>query len=55
LLIYSSMRDCPSLFQHSGHPAIFATCLFLLLLCITQFVFFLFFPWVGVSLYRGLC
>jgi hypothetical protein len=50
LLIYSSVRDCPSPLQCSGHPALFATCLFLLFI---QFFFFLFFPWVGVGLSRG--
>jgi hypothetical protein len=38
---------------HSGCPALFAMS-FLLLLLIIQ-VFFSFFPWVGVSLSRGLC
>jgi hypothetical protein len=55
LFIYSSMRDCLSPLWYSGLPSLFATCLFLLLLFITQFVFFLFLPWVGVSLSRGLC
>jgi hypothetical protein len=52
--IHSSVRDCPSLpLQPSGRPALFTTCLFLLLFII-QFGFFLFFAWVGVSLSRGL-
>jgi hypothetical protein len=38
--------------QCSGHPTLFATCLFFLLLLI---IWFLFFPWVGVVLSRGLC
>jgi hypothetical protein len=37
----------------SGHPALFATCLFCCY-CLLFRVFF-FFPWVGVSLSRGLC
>jgi hypothetical protein len=44
--LFSSMRDCPSPpLQHSGCPALFATCLLLLLLLlfIIQFVFFSFF------------
>jgi hypothetical protein len=51
LFIYSSVRDClsPTL-QHSGHPVLFATCLF----C-CYCLLFSFFPWVGVSLSRGLC
>jgi hypothetical protein len=44
LFIYSSVRDLPfPPLWHSGHPALFATCLFLLLLFIIQFGFFLFF------------
>jgi hypothetical protein len=55
LFIYSSVRDCPSSpLRYSGSPALFDTCL-LLLLFVIQFVFFLFFLWVGVSLSRGLC
>jgi hypothetical protein len=57
LFIYSSNGECfsPTL-QSSGGPALFATCLFFFnCLFIIQFVFFLFFPWVGVSLSRGLC
>jgi hypothetical protein len=39
--------------QCSGHPALFAMCLFC---CYCLFFsFFSFFPWVGVSLSRGLC
>jgi hypothetical protein len=54
LFIYSSMKDCPSpALWCSGHPALFATCLFCCY-CLL-FSFFLFFPWVGVSLSRGLC
>jgi hypothetical protein len=37
---------------HSGHPALFATCLFC---SYCLFSFFSFFPWVGVCLYRALC
>jgi hypothetical protein len=37
----------------SGHPALFATCLFCCY-CLL-FSFFFFFPWVGVGLSRGLC
>jgi hypothetical protein len=56
LFIYSSVRGCPSPpLWRSGHPALFVMCLFLLFLFIIQLVFFLFFPWVGVSLSRGLC
>jgi hypothetical protein len=53
LFIYSSMRDClsPS-HQHSGCPALFAMCLFC---CFCLLFSFFFFPWVGVSLSRGLC
>jgi hypothetical protein len=41
LFIYSSVRDCPThTFQHSGHPALFAMCLLLLLFI--QFFFSLF-------------
>jgi hypothetical protein len=48
LLIYSSMRDFPSPpLWLSGCPALFATCLFLLLLLIVQF-FFSFFPGWGL-------
>jgi hypothetical protein len=54
LFIYSSSGECPSPTLHSsGHPVLFAMCLFLLMLfsClfIIQFVFFSFFPgWVLV-------
>jgi hypothetical protein len=54
LFIYSSLRDFPSpALWCSGHPALFATCLF----CCYCLLFncFSFFPWVGVSLSRGLC
>jgi hypothetical protein len=37
----------------SGHPALFATCLFCLYCLLLSFFFF--FLWVGVSLSRGLC
>jgi hypothetical protein len=54
LFIYSSVCDFPSpTLLHSGHPALFAMCLFWLLFI--QFGFFLLFPWVGVGLSRGLC
>jgi hypothetical protein len=54
-LIYSSVRDCSCpLLQHSGCPALFATCLFCCC-CLCSLVFFLFIPWVDVSLSRGLC
>jgi hypothetical protein len=50
LFIYSSMRDCPSPLQCSGHPTLFATCLLLLLLLfIVQFFFFSFFPGQSVQ------
>jgi hypothetical protein len=55
LFIYSSMRDCPYLpLQHSGSPALFATCLFCCCYCLFS-IFSLFFPWVGVGLSRELC
>jgi hypothetical protein len=38
---------------HSGHPALFATCLFCCYCLLLSFFFF--FLWVGVSLSRGLC
>jgi hypothetical protein len=48
------MRECPSpTLQSSGHPALFAMCLFIFQLLIIQFFFFL--PWVGVSLSTRLC
>jgi hypothetical protein len=52
LFIYSSMRDSPPPFSalRVPHPLCYVS--FLLLLLITQFLFF---PWVGVSLSRGLC
>jgi hypothetical protein len=53
-LVCLQFREPLSPLQHSGRPTLFATCL-LLLLFIIQFGFFLFFPWVGVSLSRGLC
>jgi hypothetical protein len=44
--IYSSMRDCPSPpLWHSGHPTLFATCLFCCY-CLL-FSFFSFFPGWG--------
>jgi hypothetical protein len=55
LFIYSSVRDCPSPpLQLSGHPALFATCLFCCY-CLLFSFFFFFFPWVAVGLSRGLC
>jgi hypothetical protein len=50
--IYSSGRDSPPppLALRAPHPLCYVSLLFLLL--ITQFLFF---PWVGVSLSRGLC
>jgi hypothetical protein len=56
-LFTGHMRECPSsTLQSSGHPALFATCLFFFsCLFIIQFGFFPFFPWAGVSLSRGLC
>jgi hypothetical protein len=51
------LRGCSSpTLQSSGSPTLFAMCLFFFFSClfIIQFVFF-FFPWVGVSLSRGLC
>jgi hypothetical protein len=38
----------PPPLQHSGHPALFATCLFLLLLLIIQVFFLFFFGWGSV-------
>jgi hypothetical protein len=59
LFIYSSVRECPShTLWSSGHPALFAMCLFFFLFQLLVYYsvcFFLFFPWVGVSLSRGLC
>jgi hypothetical protein len=53
LFIYSSGKDFPSLpLQHSGQPALFATCLFC---CYCLLLNFSVFPWVGVSLSRRLC
>jgi hypothetical protein len=50
LFIYSSVRDCPSPLQHSGHPALFATCLFCCCYCLLSFGFFcLFFSGWGSS------
>jgi hypothetical protein len=49
LFIYSSVRKSP---QSSGHPALFATCLYF---CYCLLLSFSFFPWVRVSLSRGLC
>jgi hypothetical protein len=53
------LRDCPSpTLQSLGCPTLFAMCLFFFLAACLLFslVFFLFFfPWVGVSLSRGLC
>jgi hypothetical protein len=47
LFIYSSMRDFPSPpLRHSGHPALFATCLFCC--CCLLFSFFSFFPGWGL-------
>jgi hypothetical protein len=47
------VRDFPSLpLQRSGHPTLFATCLFR---CYCLLFSFSFFPWVGVGLFRGLC
>jgi hypothetical protein len=40
--------------QCSGHPTLFATCLFLFFCLLFSLVFFSF-PWVGVGLSRGLC
>jgi hypothetical protein len=48
------VRDFPSPhLWHSGHPTLFATCLFCCYCILFSFLFF--FPWVGVSLSRGLC
>jgi hypothetical protein len=44
------LPHCPEL------PALFAMCLFFSAACLLfNLVFSLFFPWVGVSLSRGLC
>jgi hypothetical protein len=52
LFIYSSVRDSPppSLVLSAPHPLFYMSLFFLLL--ITQFLFF---PQVGVGLFRGLC
>jgi hypothetical protein len=56
LFIYSSTRECPSpTLWSSGCPALFATFLFFSAACLLFSLFFSFFPWVGVSLSRGLC
>jgi hypothetical protein len=56
LFIYSSMRDCPfPPLWHSGSSAVFVICLFFVSVVYSSVCFFLFFPWVGVSLSRGLC
>jgi hypothetical protein len=48
------VRDFPSPpLQRSGHPALFATCLFCCYCLLFSFFFFI--PWVGVGLSRGLC
>jgi hypothetical protein len=53
LFIYSSLRDFPSPpLWRSGHPTLFATCLFC---CYCLLFSFSFFPGWGVSLSRGLC
>jgi hypothetical protein len=52
LLYYNSVRDFPSPLWCSGHPTLFATCLFFV---VAYYSFFFFFPWVGVGLCRGLC
>jgi hypothetical protein len=52
LFIYSSVRDSlPPIFGAQGTPPSLL-CALLFLLLITQFLFF---PWVGVGLSRGLC
>jgi hypothetical protein len=54
LFIYSSVSYCPSPpFGAQGSKAVFASCLFVVV--VYSVLFFLFFPWVGVSLSRGLC
>jgi hypothetical protein len=53
LFIYSSIRDCPPHPSALRTPCPLCYVSFLLLLFIIQFGFFLFFPWVGVSLSRG--
>jgi hypothetical protein len=51
LLIYSSVRDCPSHTRwSSGWHALFATCLFVV---VYYSVFFLFFAWVGLVCLGG--
>jgi hypothetical protein len=50
------VKECPSsTLQSSGHPAVFATCLFFFSTACLLFSFFFFFPWVGVNVSRGLC
>jgi hypothetical protein len=47
LFIYSLYRCLPLLLQSSGHPALFATCLFQFFVCYSVFFFF-FFYFVGL-------
>jgi hypothetical protein len=50
------MGECPSpTLWSSGCPALFAMCLFFFHLYVYYSGFFFLFPWVGVSLSRGLC
>jgi hypothetical protein len=51
MFMYSSMRGCPPPSTQGALPSLL--CVFFVLLLITQFFFF--FPWVWVSLSRGLC
>jgi hypothetical protein len=56
LFICSSVKDFPSPpLRCSGRPALFAMCLFHCYCLLFSFNIFFFFPWVGVSLSRGLC
>jgi hypothetical protein len=55
LLQQACCEDFPSpSLRHSGRPFLFAPCLFCCY-CLLFSYFFFFFPWVGVSLSRGLC
>jgi hypothetical protein len=54
LFIYSSMKDGPSPPSALRHPALLL-CVFFIVVVAYYSVFFLFFPWVGVSLSRELC
>jgi hypothetical protein len=54
--LFTVTSDCPFFhLQRSGHLALFATCLFVVVVYYSVWGFILCFPWVGVSLSRRLC